>query len=326
MTPFTTMAPRPSRATHRHPGRPPAALITAVLAVALAVGAVRASSPTSPPVPPVRTTSTGGGRTAAELVPGPATRWPAQGQAAVQLEGGPVVGHGAAVPEPVASVAKVMTAYLILVRHPLGPPDAFTLTITAEQVADTERRRRQGESVVPVVAGERLTERQALEALLLPSANNIAAALATADAGSVDRFVARMNDQARALGMDATRYTDPSGYDAGTVSTAGDQVRLFAAAMRLPGFAEIVGERAAVIPGAGRVTSTVELLGRDGFLGGKTGSTAAAGGCFVFQAVGLVHGRRVLVTGAVLGQRGRRLVTAGQDAAERLLTSLQAPA
>jgi D-alanyl-D-alanine carboxypeptidase (penicillin-binding protein 5/6) len=255
-------------------------------------------------------------------VPWPATSWPDQGQAALQLDDGPVVRHGTSGSVPVASVAKVMTAYLILVRHPLGSAGSLTLTITPEQVADTERRRRQSESVVPVVAGERLTERQALEALLLPSANNMAVALAEADSGSVEGFVGRMNDQARALGMDDTRYTDPSGVDPATISTAADQVRLFAAAMRVPGFAELVGERAAVIPGAGRVTSTVELLGRLGVVGGKTGSTDAAGGCFVFQAVEVLSGRRVVVTGAVLGQRGGRLVTAGQDAAARLLASL----
>ena len=73
-----------------------------------------------------------------------------------------------------------------------------------------------------VAAGERLTERRALQALLLPSANNIAAVLARWDAGPADRFVARMNSTARSLGMTHTRYTDPSGYDDATVSTAAD--------------------------------------------------------------------------------------------------------
>src|SRR5204863_9818904 len=113
-------------------------------------------------------------------------------------------------PAPIASLAKVMTAYVVLRDHPLrlgeeGP----TITLTDGDVADTERRRRQQESVVPIAAGEQLNELQALQALLLPSANNIAAVLARWGAGSTDRFVARMNAIARPLGMAHTRYTDP---------------------------------------------------------------------------------------------------------------------
>src|SRR6185437_4666261 len=120
-------------------------------------------------------------------------------------------------PAAIASVAKVMTAYLVLRDHPLEPgEDGPTITLTGDDVDDTERRRRNEESVVPVAAGERLTEQQALLALLLPSANNVAAVLARWDAGSEARFVARMNATARSLGMTHTRYTDPSGYDDAT--------------------------------------------------------------------------------------------------------------
>ena len=138
---------------------------------------------------------------------------------------------------PIASLAKMMTAYLVLRDHPLGSSQGGpTITLTDADVADTDRRAGQQESVVPVAAGEQLTERQALEALLLPSANNIAAVLARWDAGSEGRFVARMNATARSLGMADTRYTDPSGYDDGTVSTAADQIRIVELAMRLQVF------------------------------------------------------------------------------------------
>ena len=170
------------------------------------------------------------------------TVWPAQGQAAFvqtgrsQVHVGPNQ-HAA----PIASVAKVMTAYLVLRDHPLRlGEDGPTITLTDADVADTDRRRRQRESVVSIAAGEQLTERQALQALLLPSANNIATVLARWDAGSADRFVARMNATARSLGMTHTRYTDPSGYDDATVSTSADQVRIVDRAMRVPVFASIV--------------------------------------------------------------------------------------
>jgi serine-type D-Ala-D-Ala carboxypeptidase (penicillin-binding protein 5/6) len=245
----------------------------------------------------------------------PRTVWPAYGQAAVQIgqsrvQAGPNQ-HAAAI----ASVAKVMTAYLVLRDHPLRPgQDGPTITLTDADVADTDRRRGQAESVVSIAAGERLTELQALQALLLPSANNIAAVLARWDAGSTDRFAARMNATARSLGMSHTRYTDPSGYDDATVSTAADQVRVVDRAMRLPVFASIVGTPSATLPFAGTVHNTNTLLGHNGFVGVKTGSTAAAGGCFAFRAIRWIHGKRTTITGVVLGQPGLAAAFAAADA------------
>jgi D-alanyl-D-alanine carboxypeptidase (penicillin-binding protein 5/6) len=248
------------------------------------------------------------------------TVWPADGQAAVQigqsqLQAGPNQ-HAAAI----ASVAKVMTAYVVLRDHPLRPgEDGPTITLTDADVADTDRRQGQEESVVPITVGEQLTERQALQALLLPSANNIAAVLARWDAGSVDRFVARMNATARSLGMTHTRYTDPSGFDDATVSTAAAQVRLVDRAMRLPVFASIVATPSATLPVAGTVHNTNTLLGHNGFVGVKTGSTAAAGGCFAFRAIRWIDGKRTTITGVVLGQPGRSKIAAGLTAAAAMV-------
>ena len=251
----------------------------------------------------------------------PSTVWPAYGQAAFvqggqsQIHAGPNQ-HAA----PIASVAKVMTAYLVLRDHPLQlGQDGPTITLTDADVADTDRRAGQDESVVPIEAGEQLTERQALLALLLPSANNIAAVLARWDAGSVDRFVALMNATALSLGMTHTRYTDPSGYDDATVSTAADQVRIVDRAMRLPVFASIVATPSATLPVAGTVHNTNTLLGYEEFVGVKTGSTAAAGGCFAFRAIRWIDGKRTTITGVVLGQPGPDLAAAGLAAADAMV-------
>jgi D-alanyl-D-alanine carboxypeptidase (penicillin-binding protein 5/6) len=259
-----------------------------------------------------------------EQVPGRA--WPAYGQAAViltgqsQIQAGPNQ-HAA----PIASVAKVMTAYLVLRDHPLRRgQDGPAITLTDADVDDTSRRAGQGESVVPVAAGEQLTERQALQALLLPSANNIAVVLARWDAGSEGRFATRMNAAARSLGMTHTRYTDPSGYDDATVSTAADQVRIVQRAMRLPVFADIVATPAATLPVAGTVRNTDALLGHDGFVGVKTGSDDAAGGCFAFRAIRWIDGRRTAVTGVVLGQPGDDPIAAGLEAADALVDRVAA--
>ena len=256
---------------------------------------------------------------AASAVPG--TVWPAYGQAAFVRSGQPRLHagpnqHVAAI----ASVAKVMTAYVVLRDHPLAiGQDGPTLTLSDSDVADTDRRRGNEESIVPVAAGEELSERQALLALLLPSANNIAAVLARWDAGSVDRFVDRMNAAARSLGMTRTRYTDPSGFDAATVSTAADQVRIVERAMRLPVFASIVGTPSATLPVAGTVHNTNALLGRGGFVGVKTGSDAAAGGCFAYRVVRWIDGKRSTITGVVLGQPGHDRIGAGLAAAAAMV-------
>jgi D-alanyl-D-alanine carboxypeptidase (penicillin-binding protein 5/6) len=251
----------------------------------------------------------------------PSTVWPADGQAAFRQTGQSQIHAGPNQhPAPIASVAKVMTAYLVLRDHPLGPgQDGPTIALTDADVVDTDRRRGHEESVVPVAAGELLTEREALQALLLPSANNIAAVLARWDAGSSDRFVARMNAAARSLGMTHTRYTDPSGYDDATVSTAADQVRIVDRAMRLPVFAGIVGTPSAALPVAGIVRNTNALLGHDGFVGVKTGSTAAAGGCFAFRAIRWIDGKRTTITGVVLGQPGHDRIASGLAAADAMV-------
>ena len=247
--------------------------------------------------------------------------WPADGQAAFIETGQSRIHAGPGQhPAPIASVAKVMTAYVVLRDHPLaGGGDGPAITLTDADVADTDRRLAQGESVISVAAGEELTERQALQALLVPSANNIAAVLAQWDAGSVDRFVDRMNATARALGMTHTRYTDPSGFDDATVSTAADQVRIVVAAMRLPVFASIVATPSAWLPVAGIVHNTNGLLGHDGFVGVKTGSDDAAGGCVAFRAIRRIDRGETAITGVVLGQPGENQIGAGLMAAAAMV-------
>jgi D-alanyl-D-alanine carboxypeptidase (penicillin-binding protein 5/6) len=316
-----------SSVTYREPARTTtrriprilvAGLLVVVAASAAPLGYSLLASSSSTAASPVDVLRGEHGGALGEALPG--TVWPAYGQAAVrigksQVQAGPNQ-HAA----PIASVAKVMTAYLVLRDHPLRlGQDGPTITLTDADVADTDRRRQQQESVVSIAVGEQLTELQALQALLLPSANNIAAVLARWDAGSVERFVARMNETARSLGMTHTRYTDPSGYDDATVSTAADQVRIVDRAMGLPVFASIVATPSVTLPVAGTVHNTNTLLGDDGFVGVKTGSTAAAGGCFAFRAIRWIDGKRATITGVVLGQPGPDLIAAGLAAADAMV-------
>ena len=235
-----------------------------------------------------------------------AVSWPADGVSAADISGfGVAAGPGATRPVPIASVAKVMTAYVVLHDHPLpangSGPD---IAVQPSEAAAYPSQVRDGDSLVPVAAGEMLTERQALAALLLPSADNAAWILARWDAGSQAAFVARMNATARRLGMTGTSYTDPSGLDPSTASTAADQVRLGVAAMRVPALAAIAAMPTAVVPEAGLVRNYNTLLGQDGIVGLKTGSTQAAGGCVLVAAWRQASGRKTLIVAATFGQPG----------------------
>jgi serine-type D-Ala-D-Ala carboxypeptidase (penicillin-binding protein 5/6) len=282
------------------------ALLTALACLpGLAVAELK-TSPSEPATSPPGTVTSGAGTAAPQQERLAAVSWPAGGVSAADISGfGVVAGPGATRPVPIASVAKVMTAYVILHDHPLSAdgsgPD---IAVQPSEVAAYPSQARDGDSLVPVAAGETLTERQALEALLLSSADNMAWILARWDAGSQAAFVARMNATARRLGMTGTSYTDPSGLDPSTTSTAADQVRLGMAAMQVPALAAIAAKPTAVVPEAGVVRNYNTLLGHDGIVGLKTGSTQAAGGCVVIAAWHKAGARNALIVAATFGQPG----------------------
>jgi serine-type D-Ala-D-Ala carboxypeptidase (penicillin-binding protein 5/6) len=251
--------------------------------------------------------------------------WPRRGQAALVLGNGRPAASPHEQPAAIASLAKVMTAYLTLERYPLsGAQVGFTITVTATQARAETKDAAQGQSVVPVQAGEQLTERQLLEALLIPSGNNIAQILAAQVSGSETSFVAAMNAEARAFGMDHTVYMDSSGFDPSTVSTAADQLRVFEQAMRFPVFRQIVSMASVTLPVAGTVTNYNPLIAQG--YAGKTGSDSAAGGCLAFLTHVTVGGRRMTAIGVVLGQgvgsNTSALLAAAGEAVEQLVDSV----
>ncbi len=239
-----------------------------------------------------------------EIGTAPNLPWPSKGSSAVSAQGfGLLEAHGDPTPRPIASTAKIMTALLTLEDHPLDPGQSGPeVTITAKDVADYQKDVSQDQSVVPVTAGEKLTELQLLQALLLPSGNNIADVLAEWDAGSREAFIAKMNAKAAKLGMAHTHYDDASGFSAKTVSTPSDLLIVSAAAMGNPVFRRTVAMDQATLPIAGVVYNVNSILGKDGNIGIKTGSTDQAGGCFVSASTQQVDGKPMEIYAAVLGQ------------------------
>jgi D-alanyl-D-alanine carboxypeptidase (penicillin-binding protein 5/6) len=230
--------------------------------------------------------------------------WPELGQATLAVDGVGMIGETPnQAPQPIASLTKVMTAYVILKQHPLNPGEPGPeVEFTEAHVQNYLARKANAESVVPVGVGGKMTQRELLRGLLLASGNNLADVLAEWHAGSVEAFVARMNEEARALGMTSTTYADAAGVHAGSMSTAHDQVLLAQAAMADPTFAAMVREAQATLPGAGVVYNTNSELGSSGIIGIKTGWTEEAGACFLFAAEWDVQGQTQIILGAVMGQ------------------------
>lgn len=229
--------------------------------------------------------------------------WPGQGQSAVLVDGvGSLGSEGAQKPAPIASVAKVMTAYVILEGHPLKG-DEQGETITVDQKAEDESKR-PDESTAPLTKGQQLTQRQMLQLLMIPSGNNAARLLARWDAGGEDKFIDKMNDAAKDLGMTNSTYTDPSGLEKTTVSTAADQLKLAQAVMENDVFREIVDMPEVEIEGIdGKIYNNNTLLLQDGVSGIKTGSSTPAGGNLLWSANTKVDGKVLWIYGAVMGQQ-----------------------
>ncbi len=131
----------------------------------------------------------------------------------------------AAVAMPIASITKLMTAIVILDAR-LDMEEAITIE---EGDKDTLRHSR---SHLPV--GTRLARREALLLGLMASENRAAHALGRTFPGGVAAVVAAMNERARVLGLNDTRFVDPTGLSGGNVSSAKDLIRLVEAASRYP--------------------------------------------------------------------------------------------
>ena len=187
-----------------------------------------------------------------------------------------------------ASTTKIMTALLI-----------------CEQCNVLDRMRVPKEAVgiegssMYLREGEILTLQELLYGLMLSSGNDAAVALAIYCGGTVEGFVERMNDKARALGLKDTHFANPNGLDApGHYSTARDLAALGAYAMENPIFAKTVSTKTITV-GERYLRNHNKLLWLlDGADGIKTGFTRTAG--------------RILVSSAQ--REGRRLVAATMDA------------
>jgi D-alanyl-D-alanine carboxypeptidase (penicillin-binding protein 5/6) len=221
---------------------------------------------------------------------------------------------------PAASVTKVMTALVVLQDKPLKKgDDGPTVVLTDADVQSYQSDLQDQQSVAKVAAGESLSEFQLLEGMLIPSANNFAETLARWDAGSVDAFVAKMNAKATALHLTHTKFADPAGASAGSMSTPTDLLTLGMVAMQNEVFAQVVARPQADLPVAGTVINVDGELGKGGVIGIKTGSGLDTGANYLYAATATIDGRVITLYGCVMGQPTLALAF---NAAHTLITAM----
>jgi serine-type D-Ala-D-Ala carboxypeptidase (penicillin-binding protein 5/6) len=183
---------------------------------------------------------------------------------------------------PVASLTKMLTALIIAERHRPGE----RVAITEEALAY------EGSGVGVLPEGKRVRLEKMLNGLLLVSGNDAAIALAQHDAGNVQRFVRRMNEWRRRLGLRCSRFTSPHGLqDTGNYACVRDLAALARAALANRRVRQIVGASYARFrfPVKGRFLDLYNnnpfiRAGRPGITGVKTGYTDAAGRCYAITA------------------------------------------
>jgi D-alanyl-D-alanine carboxypeptidase (penicillin-binding protein 5/6) len=277
--------------------------------------------------------------------PSPNLAWPTSGEAAAGVVGSSAIAtHGDQKPVPTASTAKVITALVVLQKKPLGLNQAGPLvTITDADIASYNRYVSQDGSVLPVVAGEQLSEYQMLQAIMLPSANNIADKLATWAYGSLPDYAQAANSYLVSKGIIHTHVgSDASGLAPDTTSTAEDLVKIGQLAMQEPVLAQVVAQSSATgLPQTSIVRNVNSLLGTNGIVGIKTGNSDQAGGVFIGAAKTTFNGKPTTVVTAIAAAPNLSaaltgsvplLQTAGQNftkatitASNKILTTYTAP-
>jgi len=220
--------------------------------------------------------------------------WPTGQEAAIGANGfGILAVHGVQNQIPIASVAKLITALTVLQKYPLTLSQLQTpvITLTNADVAIYNQYVAEQGSVVNIVSGEQISEYQALEAMLIPSANNMADSLAIWAYGSLPNYVSAANQYIKSIGLTQTTIgTDASGFLPSTTSTAHDLILIGFQALDNPVIAQIVDQTQVTLPVTGVVKNYDWLLGNNGIIGIKTGNTDQAGGVYVFAATDKIAG------------------------------------
>ncbi|WP_309619877.1 D-alanyl-D-alanine carboxypeptidase [Salinibacterium sp.] len=233
-----------------------------------------------------------------------AVTFPAYGASAIGAIGYPgVLAAGGSVEAlPIASISKIITALVVLDSKPLAVnepgPD---ITFTDADVRFYDAQVAQNGSVAAVYAGQVMSQRDAMNVMLIASANNYAESLASWAFGSQEAFVQAAAGWIATMGLASTAIVEPTGVSPDNVSTAADLVELARVALANPVLAEIVSTATISVPELGVIDNTNVLIGINGVNGIKTGTLDEAGSCLLFSQDHAVGDTTVTLIGVVLG-------------------------
>jgi D-alanyl-D-alanine carboxypeptidase (penicillin-binding protein 5/6) len=218
-------------------------------------------------------------------------------------------GNGA---RPIASISKLVTALVVLDARPLGATDAGpTLTFSKADSDLYDKYYVLNATVQPMKAGSAMSERDALQVMLLPSASNYAEAVSTWAFGSQAKYLHATSVWLAAHRLTGTKIVEPTGVSTRNVSTPTDLLALGKLAMANPLVASIVKSSSAAVANIGGIANTNDLLGTEGVNGIKTGTLDGAGSDLLFSASLDVGADAPLsVIGVVLGGDSRETVDA----------------
>ncbi|WP_172979627.1 D-alanyl-D-alanine carboxypeptidase family protein [Agromyces agglutinans] len=279
-------------------------VVGSVLAVVLALlvsGGVYVSNALGAPVPAIAATITDPAPVSQAVQP---LVLPGTGEFAVGAVGfdGLLAASESQASMAIASIAKVVTALVVLEQHPVAPGEGGpAIEYTDADVDIYWDMVAQNGSVAPVSPGTTLSLVESLEALMLPSGNNYAISIANWAFGSEAAYTEAANAWLAAKGLTGIVIADASGLSLDNVGTPGDLVELGELALANPTLAGIVAQQAVDLPGVGRVENSNKLLGSHGVDGIKTGTTDDAAN-LLFSADYQVGSSTVTVVGVVLGQ------------------------
>jgi D-alanyl-D-alanine carboxypeptidase (penicillin-binding protein 5/6) len=258
--------------------------------------------------------------------------WPNYGQSAYGVSGSEIVAVSSDQnkPVPIASLAKVITALAVLQAKPLAPgTQGPMITLSQRDVEIFSSYVVKNGTVVPVEAGEQISELQALQAMLMPSANNMADSLAIWAFGSMQAYTTYANGMIKDLGLRHTTVADASGFSPSTTSTAQDMVQLGILYMKNIVLQTIARQEDAEVPVAGKIPNYNKFINKDGLVGIKVGDTDEAGRCFMLANVKR-HGNSTITSVAVVlgaphisiaASDASTIIAAGDKAYAKLSTS-----
>lgn len=244
--------------------------------------------------------------------------WPAVGQAAIgSVEDGLLArssDHEKL--HPTASMAKVITALAIMEKQPFKTgQEGEKYSINKNDILSLNAYISEGGSVLPLLIGMKLTQYQAMQRMLIASDNNMADILAERIFGSTEEYVLYAQNMLKRMGLSRTVVADASGFSPATISTPSELVAIGIAALKNLVIARIVAQQQAQVPVAGIIINTNQLLGTEGVIGIKTGTTDAAGSCLLFAAgYTTKDGQKKTIVGVIMGDKNHsRLYSDSKD-------------